>query len=104
MGTMETFQLETENKTRTFSELGVSGLMLLVIGRLYSFVKEVNLLSASKEALKRQADQAVVAFKGVQDENELLKKAAGSAQPTLADEWNELKKAAESAKPTLADE
>jgi len=68
---------------RDFYLVGFSTLLLLVISRLYSTFKEVNLLSATKEALKRQADQAVTAFRSLQEEKELLEK--GGAKQTEGD-------------------
>jgi len=73
------FEVRMFRTQRDFYLIGFSALLLLVIGRFYSVFKEVNSLAATKEALKRQADQAVAAFKGLQEENESLKKSSGAS-------------------------
>ena len=57
---------------------GSATLLLLVVHRLFALLKEVNQLSASKEALTKQAEGAAAAYKAMSAEAEALKK-GGSA-------------------------
>jgi len=52
---------------------GAAALLLLVCGRLFSLLKEVNQLTATKEALAKQAEGASAAFKAASDERDALK-------------------------------
>jgi len=52
---------------------GAAALLLLVCGRLFSLLKEVNQLTATKEALAKQAEGASAAFKVASDERDALK-------------------------------
>ena len=54
-------------------------LLLFVVQRLFSLLKEVNQLTASKEALTRQAEGAAKAYKAMSEECDQLKKAGGKA-------------------------
>ena len=58
---------------------GTATLLLLVVHRLFNLIKEVNQLSASKEALTKQAEGAAAAYKAMSAEVDALKK--GGAKP-----------------------
>ena len=65
---------------------GGATLLLLVVHRLFALIKEVNQLTASKEALMKQAEGAAAAYKAASAEVEALKKgpvkkAAGDDDP-----------------------
>eukprot|EP00316_Scyphosphaera_apsteinii_P000176 CAMPEP_0119311010 /NCGR_PEP_ID=MMETSP1333-20130426/21198_1 /TAXON_ID=418940 /ORGANISM="Scyphosphaera apsteinii, Strain RCC1455" /LENGTH=257 /DNA_ID=CAMNT_0007315291 /DNA_START=36 /DNA_END=809 /DNA_ORIENTATION=- len=66
---------------RDFYLVGFSALLIPVISRLYKLFKEVNQLQANKEALQKQAEQAVAAFKNLQSENEDLDKKLKKVTP-----------------------
>lgn len=63
---------------------GAATLLLLVVWRLFSLLKEVNQLTASKEALTKQAEGAAAAYKSISEECDALKKKGGGAAPTPA--------------------
>ena len=64
---------------RNFYLTGFSLVLLLVIGRIYMLLKQVNKLEATSEALRKQAEGAAAAYKALSaeaDETKLGAKAA----------------------------
>lgn len=66
---------------RSSALCGCALLLMLVIHRLYSLLKESNQLSGSCDALKRQAESASAAYKALSAEKDALEK-SGKAMPS----------------------
>ena len=67
---------------RNFYLTGFCLVLLIVIGRIYKLLKQVNKLEATSEALRKQAEGAAAAYKAMSaevDEAKLSAKAAKAA-------------------------
>lgn len=76
---------------------GAATLLLLVVHRLFALLKEVNQLTASKEALTKQAEGAAAAYKVMSAECDALKKGGSMPAPAPEPVSNPAKAAADSA-------
>lgn len=80
-------QLQHESRLflaqRDFYLSGFCALLLLVGYRLFLLVKELNQLSATQSALKRQAEGAAAGFKAASEEKERLQRALDEAADSL---------------------
>ena len=56
-------------------------MLLVVIGRVYTLLKQVNKLEATTEALRKQAEGASAAYKAMSAEAEEAKQSAKAAKP-----------------------
>ena len=66
---------------RNFYLTGFCLVLLVVIGRVYTLLKQVNKLEATTEALRKQAEGAAAAYKAMSAEAEEAKQSAKAAKP-----------------------
>ena len=69
---------------RNFYLTGFCLVLLVVIGRVYTLLKQVNKLEATSEALRKQAEGASAAYKAMSAQAEEAKLAAEAAKPASA--------------------
>ena len=66
---------------QNFYLTGFCLVLLIVIGRIYTLLKQVNKLEATSEALRKQAEGAAAAYKAISAEVDEAKLSAKAAKP-----------------------